>query len=115
MNMEEVLKSFSTGIAAYARKQKEVLDKFKDVIGTVIKDGALSAKTKELIALGIGVALRCSYCIALHVEKLLSMGATEEEIMEACSVALFMGGGPAMTYISEVAHAIEAAKKKLKK
>ena len=46
--------------------------------------------------------VRCKYCIEIHVEKTLKVGATKEEIFEAATVTILMAGGPAMTYVSEV-------------
>ena len=62
------------------------------------KNGHLSEKTKEFIALGISVAVRCESCIGLHVEHLVRLGATREELVEALSMSSYMGGGPSITY-----------------
>jgi AhpD family alkylhydroperoxidase len=72
-----------------------------------MKEGALSVKHKELIAVGIAVATRCQPCIYSHVEKSLKAGATGAEIMEAAGVAVMMGGGPAYVYVPVVAAALE--------
>lgn len=72
----------------------------------LMEDSALSTKQKELIAMAIGVAVRCDACIYTHVEKCLKTGSTPEEIMEAAGVAVMMGGGPAYTYTSIVASAL---------
>ncbi len=61
--------------------------------------GALSTKEKEFIVLGIGLATHCEPCILVHLEKALAAGATRAEIMEACGVAIAMGGGPTMAYV----------------
>ena len=74
----------------------------------IMKDGALSLKEKEFIALGIGVALRCEPCIRIHTQKCLDVGATKEQILEAASVAVMMGGGPAYTHIPMVIETLEA-------
>lgn len=68
-------------------------------------DGALDKKTKELIALAIGVSQHCDGCIAFHTQSALQAGATREEILEALSVTVFMGGGPALM---SATHAMEA-------
>lgn len=86
----------------------DVLKGFGALFGAVMKDGALSLKHKELIALALGVAFRCEPCINLHVKKCLDAGATREEIMDAASVAVVMQGGPAYTYLPAVVDAIEA-------
>ena len=72
-----------------------------------MKAGALSEKQKELIALGIGIAVQCDGCIAFHTHEALGHGATREEIDETIGVAISMGGGPALMY---AAHAVEARK-----
>lgn len=77
----------------------------------IMKDGALSLKHKELIALAIGCAVRCEPCISLHVKKCLDVGATKEEILDAASVAVMMQGGPSFTYLPKVLDALEACGK----
>ena len=57
-------------------------------------EGALTAKPKELIALAIGITVRCDGCIAYHVHDALAAGATREELVETIGVAVMMGGGP---------------------
>ncbi len=69
--------------------------------------GALDTKTKELIALAIGVAARCDGCIAYHTHDCLKAGATRAEIMEALGVAIMMGGGPSVMYATHVVEAID--------
>lgn len=81
---------------------------FGGLFSKVMTDGALKVKDKELIALAIAVALRCKECIMAHTEKCLDSGATKEQIIEAASVAVVMGGGPAYMHVSEVIDALEA-------
>lgn len=72
-------------------------------------DGALSCKTKEFIILGAAVACHCPPCILLHVNKLLELGATREEILDAAQVGVVMGGGPAYTHMQYVFQALDDA------
>ncbi len=58
-------------------------------------DGALSRKTKELIATGISVVTNCESCMQWHIGQAVKEGATEREILEAVEVAMEMGIGPA--------------------
>lgn len=60
--------------------------------------GALDVKTKELIALAIGVVERCDGCIASHAEGAARAGATRQEAAEAIGVSMLMNGGPATIY-----------------
>ena len=73
----------------------------------LMKEGALTVKQKELIAVGISVAIRCEPCIDAHVEKAVKAGATGAEVMEAAGVGVMMGGGPAYTYAPLVWAALE--------
>ena len=54
----------------------QVMKSFGEMGKAAIADGALDAKTKELIALAIGVAARCDGCIGFHVKALVRLGAT---------------------------------------
>ncbi len=72
-----------------------------------VEDGALSRKTKELMALAISVAVRCEGCIAYHTHDAIAAGATRQELLETIGVAIMMGGGPAAMYAAHVLDAIE--------
>lgn len=61
-------------------------------------DGALDAKTKELIAMALAVSTQCDGCIASHARAAASKGATLEEAADALGVTILMGGGPATIY-----------------
>ena len=74
---------------------------------TMSADGALDRKTKELIAVAIGISARCDGCIASHVRSALRAGATRDEIMDTIGVAVFMGGGPSTVYGAEALQAVD--------
>ena len=59
-----------------------------------MSDGALDAKTKELIALAIAVTKQCDGCIASHARGAARRGASADEVAEALGVAILMNGGP---------------------
>jgi AhpD family alkylhydroperoxidase len=73
-----------------------------------MKPGALTTLEKELIALSIGLAVRCENCIYAHVGAALNAGATREQILEAAGVAVLMQGGPTYTYLPRVTEALDA-------
>ena len=73
----------------------DVAKGFAEVARGAIAGGALDSKTKELIALAIGIAARCDGCLAFHAKAAKKYGATREEIAEVIGVAIYMGGGPA--------------------
>jgi AhpD family alkylhydroperoxidase len=74
---------------------------FNDLAQEATRDGTLDEKTKELIALAIGVTQKCEGCIGFHAKKLAKLGATREEIAEMLAVCTYMGGGPALMYAAE--------------
>ncbi|MCC6484821.1 MAG: carboxymuconolactone decarboxylase family protein [Armatimonadetes bacterium] len=73
----------------------------------LMAEGAISAKVKELIALGIAIADHCVPCLRAHVSGCMEEGATREEIIEAAQVAVVMGGGPALIHLPMVIEALD--------
>ena len=65
---------------------------------SVFADGALPAKTKELIAVAVAHVTQCPYCIRGHTERALREGAAKEEVMEAIWVAAEMRAGAAYAH-----------------
>lgn len=76
----------------------DVMKGFSAMAKAASADGALAAKTKELVALGIAIATRCDGCITFHTRTARDLGATREEIMEVIGMAVYMGGGPSLMY-----------------
>lgn len=93
-------------IAVQDKKQTKALidalpnemDGFRQMRMPSLEDNVLTAKTKELIAMAIGVGIRCESCIVAHMGRLIALNTTREEIVEALGVCLYMGGGPATSY-----------------
>ncbi|MFZ2100317.1 MAG: carboxymuconolactone decarboxylase family protein [Oricola sp.] len=81
---------------------------FGELARAAIAPGALDSKTKELIALAIGITARCDGCLAFHVKAARKYGATREEVVETIAVALYMGGGPSMIYGAEALSVYDA-------
>lgn len=80
---------------------------FSDLHQATTQEAAISIKNKELIALGIAIAVRCDGCIAFHVHDALRANANPAEILETIGVAILMGGGPAVMYGCEALAAME--------
>lgn len=76
----------------------EVYAGFSAMHQAALRDGAVDARTKELIALGISVSQQCDGCIASHAKGAAMKGATPEQAAEAIGVAILMSGGPATVY-----------------
>ena len=81
---------------------------FGELYQRTMKPGALTVREKELVALGIGLALRCDACVYAHVEKALKAGATREQVIETAGVVVMMQGGPGYTALPKVVEALDA-------
>ena len=85
------------------------IEAFRAFAQSVFADGALDAKTKQLIAVAVAHATQCPYCIRSHTKTALQKGATPEQIMEAIWVASEMAAGAAYAHsllaLDEIAQA----------
>lgn len=59
---------------------------------------SIETKTKELMALAIGIAVHCEGCVAFHTRAAFKAGASRQEVIETVALAVYMGGGPAVVY-----------------
>ncbi len=71
---------------------------FRELHHAALGAGALDVKTKELIAMAIGVVEGCDGCIASHAQGAARAGASKQEAAEAIGVTFLMKGGPATIY-----------------
>ena len=103
----EITKSVSATLAKYRASQPDVMKGFNALATASLRDGALPEKTKELIALAVGVAGHCDACIGFHVRALVRLGVTRPELEEALAVSVYMGGGPSLMYAADALAAFE--------
>ncbi|MGE5109561.1 MAG: carboxymuconolactone decarboxylase family protein [Acidobacteriaceae bacterium] len=98
--MENSLYPAATSEIAKKREQltPETLNAWRAFSRQVFADGALSAKTKDLIAIAVAHVTQCPYCIRAHTRSARTRGATEKEIMEAIWVAAEMRAGGAIAH-----------------
>lgn len=85
----------------------DVMQGFAALSKAAMAPGVLDEKTKELIAMAIGVASRCDGCLGFHAKALVRLGATPEEFREMLGVAVYMGGGPSLMYAANALAAFE--------
>ncbi len=106
-DMNETLREVKRSLAHLGKDYPDLMKAFSGFMDNVEKEGALSNKTKELISIALSICAKCKWCIAFHVKKALEVGATKEEIMEACLVCSLMCGGPGLMYIQLAVKALE--------
>jgi AhpD family alkylhydroperoxidase len=97
-NYSDQAKAVFDFIGTLSKENPGIAEGFGKMHHTTGEDKALSAKQKELIALGIAIVIRCEGCIACHAKAAVEVGATQEEIVETIGVAVVMGGGPSIVY-----------------
>jgi AhpD family alkylhydroperoxidase len=96
---EDIFPHATPELAAMRKKlAPDVHEAFTNFSKTVFADGALPAKTKELIAVAVAHVTQCPYCIRGHTKGALRRKATAEEIMEAIWVAAEMRAGGAYAH-----------------
>src|SRR4051812_20187833 len=98
MTHKEVLDELRQPVKALRDQIPAVFDGYRALSSAVFVDGALDAKTKELIALAIAVSKECDGCVASHARSAARRGATAEEVADALGVAIVMNGGPGTVY-----------------
>ncbi len=96
-----LIQNINENLAPFRKSQADAMQGFGQLARASMAEGALSTKHKELIALAIGVTQHCSGCIGFHVKALHKLGCTRAELEEMLTVAVYMGGGPALMYAAE--------------
>ena len=94
-------RDISAYIGELRRAQPEPMQAFSALAKGASAEGAVDKKTKELIALAIGVTQRCDGCIGFHAKALKDLGASRDEIAEVMAMCVYMGGGPALMYAAK--------------
>jgi AhpD family alkylhydroperoxidase len=104
---KQITKDISSSLAKLRAEAPEMMKGFGDLAAAATKDGVLDKKTKELIALALGVAARCDGCLGFHTQALAKLGASRQEIIETLGMATYMGGGPSLMYAADALSAFE--------
>jgi len=103
----EITRRVSASLAKLRADIPDMTKGFYQMAHAATRDGALDRKTKELIALALGVAAHCDACIGFHVTTLIKLGATRAEVEETLGMAVYMGGGPSLMYAGDALDAYE--------
>jgi AhpD family alkylhydroperoxidase len=106
-NFRELTNGVSTHLAGLRSSTPEVMTSFGELGRAATSNGTLDRKTKELIALALSVAARCDPCIGFHMQTLVKLGVTRQELDETLGVTTYMGGGPSLMYAASAIAAFE--------
>lgn len=94
---EQVLMDYKEGLGHFTQKMPAIAAAFNGFTEACFKEGVLSQKQKQLIALGISLFSQDEYCIVYHTKGCLDQGCSEEEIFETVGVTAAFGGGSAIS------------------
>jgi len=89
-------------MADMLKTNSEINQKFVDFYREVFKDGVLTLKQKELIAVAVSLGAGCEPCYETHLEKARKLGNTNEEIREAIAVAEVVASGKVRMMVERI-------------
>jgi len=107
----ETLKEFNERMTSIRKTIPDIYAAFLNEKKAITASGKLPEKTKWLLLLVASVTEKCPVCIPRAVEHCLDSGWTREEMMEACMIAVLVGGSSAMTYVTLVDKTLEELSK----
>jgi AhpD family alkylhydroperoxidase len=105
--VNEIKREQNDGHWNLMRFRSDAYDAYQALEQIAFRDGALSTKTKELMAIGISIQAGCDAAIEKHIERAAQQGASFEESVEAVEVGISMGGGTAVTSAHFAFHALD--------
>ena len=111
MDSNKKLQEVNRIIVESNKDNKAFTSSFMTFMGTTMNLGALDTKTKELLALALGIAARCEWCISYHVNEAFKAGATKKELMEVGYVTVLMYGSQALMEMNNLIDAINQFEK----
>ncbi|WP_234730357.1 carboxymuconolactone decarboxylase family protein [Acidocella facilis] len=103
----KLIEAMNGGVKTLRQGAPEAMKGFAALAQGAHAGTALDQKTKELIALAIGVATRCQPCIAYHAQAAGKHGASRAEVLETMGMAIYMGAGPSAMYAAQALEAFD--------
>ena len=97
----------ASGVGLLRQGSSDVMKAFGSLAIAATATKAIDIKTKELMALAIGIAVHCDGCVAYHTKMAHQHGATRDEVVETVALAVYMGGGPAAVYGADAVRAYD--------
>lgn len=107
------LNDLKLGIRKLGLEIPSTLNAYSTLISENMNNSALPAKTKELIALGIAINLRCESCMLLHIASAIKLGVTPKEIYDTIGVSILSGGGAAIAMGIKAMEILDVSKEQL--
>jgi AhpD family alkylhydroperoxidase len=106
-NFVQIANDVVTGAGLLRQGAPDTMAAFAALSKAATASNALDTKSKELMAVAIGIAVRCEGCIAYHTKMAHRHGATRQELLETVALAVYMGGGPSSVYGADAVRAYD--------
>jgi AhpD family alkylhydroperoxidase len=103
----DLTQGVSAKLTSLRTSTPDVMKSFGELGRAATSSGVLDRKTKELIALALSVAARCDPCIDFHMQTLVKLGVTRQELDETLGVTTYRGGGPSLMYAANAINAFD--------
>jgi AhpD family alkylhydroperoxidase len=110
LNWSELLGTLKRSSNLIGKPNPKLLDGYRALAAAQGSNGALDAKTRELIAIAVAVTTRCDGCISSHMAAAIQAGATELEVSDALGTAIALNAGAAYVYSLHAMEAMQALK-----
>lgn len=106
-DFSQIANDVMTGVGMLRQAAPEAMKAFGALSTAATVTQSIDSKTKELMALAVGIAVHCDGCVAYHTKMAHQHGATREEVAETVALAVYMGGGPSAVYGSDALRAYD--------
>jgi AhpD family alkylhydroperoxidase len=103
----QIANDVMAGVGLLRQGAPDSMKAFAALSVTATAAHVIDTKTKELMALAIGIAVHCDGCVAFHTKMAHQHGASREEVAETVALAIYMGGGPAAVYGADALRAYD--------
>ena len=107
MDWKQFMNEAESELATYTAELPDTMQGFAKMGGAAKKEGTLTAKTRELIALAVAIRSQCDHCIGYHTRTLAKLKAEREEVCEVLAICAYMAGGPGINYGSKALQAFD--------
>ena len=106
-DFQQIANDVTSGIGLIRQGAPDAMKAFSALSVAATATHALDSRTKELMALAIGIAVHCDGCVAYHTKAAVHHGASREQVAETVALAIYMGGGPAAVYGADALRAYD--------
>ena len=106
-NFSDIAHDVIAGVGLLQQSAPNAMKAFGALSMAATASKTIDTKTKELMALAIGIAVHCDGCVAYHTKMAHQHGASREEVAETVALAVYMGGGPAAVYGADALRAYD--------